>query len=71
MWEEAGKGIYYETGNDLEPLRGLGSMFKASSELTTVYISQAGLDSYNAAVERGVNILDMWNNTRTGGFTVK
>lgn len=71
MWEEAGKGIYYETGNDLEPLRGLGSMFKASSELTTVYISQAGLDSYNAAVERGVNILDMWNNTRIGGFTVK
>ena len=71
MWEGAGEGIYYATGNSSKELRGMGSTFNASSELTTVYISQTGLESYNAAVERGVNILDMWYKTKTGGFTVK
>ena len=71
LWEGAGQGIYYETGNSSESMRGLGSMFKLTLEMTTVYISQAGLDSYNEAVERGVNILDMWTRTKVDGFTVK
>ena len=71
LWDGAGKGYYYETGNGSEILRGMGQMFKYSSQLTTVYISQAGLDSFNAAVENGVNTLEMWANTKTDGFTVK
>lgn len=70
-WEGAGKGAYYETGNDTEALKGMGSMFKNSSKLTAVYISQEGLDSYNAAVERGVNTLEMWEHTKVNGFTVR
>ena len=46
-------------------------MFKGSTSLTTVYVSQAGLDSYEAAVENGVNTLDMWTKTKANGFTVK
>ena len=42
-----------------------------ASKLSTVYISQSGLDSYNAVVNDGVNIVDMWKNTKAGGFTVK
>ena len=70
-WEGAGRGIYYETGNDPEVLRGFGQMFKNTSHLTTVYVSKAGLDSFNAAVEREVNTLDMWTNSKCDGFTVK
>lgn len=70
-WEGANNGIYYETGNDFEALRGFGEMFKGSTSLTTVYVSQAGLDSYEAAVENGVNTLDMWTKTKANGFTVK
>ncbi len=70
-WEGAGRGIYYETGNDSEILRGFGQMFKETPNLTTVYVSQSGLDSFNAAVEREVNTLDMWTNSKTDGFTVK
>lgn len=71
LWEGAGKGIFYETGNGSEDMKGLGSMFKNSNKLTTVYISQAGLESYNKAVENGVNTLQMWTNAKTNGFTVK
>ncbi len=71
LWEGAGKGIFYETGNGSEDMKGLGSMFKNPNKLTTVYISQAGLESYNKAVENGVNTLQMWTNAKTNGFTVK
>ena len=71
LWEGANSGIYYETGNDQEAMRGFGSMFKNSTSLTTVYVSQAGLDSYEAAAEKGVNTQDMWTKTKANGFTVK
>lgn len=70
-WEGAGRGIYYETGNDPDGLEGFGQMFKDTPNLTTVYVSQSGLDSFNAAMEREVNTLDMWTNSKTDGFTVK
>lgn len=70
-WEGAGRGIYYETGNDPETLRGFGQMFKNTAQLNIVYITQNGLDSFNAAVEREVNTLDMWTNSKCEGFTVK
>ena len=71
LWEGAGSGYYYETGNSATPLRGLGAMFKQTFHLTTVYISKSGMDSYNTAVENGVNTLDMWTHSKTDGFTVK
>ena len=71
MWEGTGSGIYYANGNESESTRGFGSMFHHSPNLTTIYISQEGMNSYNAAVERGVNTLDMWTGTKAGGFTVK
>ncbi len=72
LWDGAGRGIYYTTGNDSENLRGLGAMFQYNYFLTTVYVSQSGLDSYNAAVERGVNTQDMWSKSKkVNGFTVK
>ena len=46
-------------------------MFFSCSQLAAVYISQDGLDSFNAAVERGVSTTDMWRGTRIVGFTVK
>ena len=70
-WEGANTGIYYETGNDTKALQGFGAMFKNATSLATVYVSQAGLDSYNAAVENGANTQDMWKETKTNGFTVK
>ena len=70
-WEGWGHGIYYEIGNSSETLRGFGQMFKGTKNLTTVYISKSGLDSFNAAVEREVNTLDMWTNSKCEGFTVK
>lgn len=70
-WEGAGRGIYYETGNDTETLCGFGQMFRGSPYLKTVYVSQEGLDSFNKAVENGVNTTDMWLNTQSDGFTVK
>ena len=70
-WEGAGRGIFYEAGNNSETLRGMGQMFKNTSQLTAVYVSQTGLESYNAAVENDVNTLDMWTGSRTNGFTVK
>ena len=71
LWEGAGSGIYYETGNDTDEFKGLGSMFKDAKQLTTVYVSQSGLDSFNTVVENGVNTLDMWTSTKADGFTVK
>lgn len=70
-WEEWGHGIFYEIGNSSEILRGFGQMFKGTKDLTTVYVSQSGLDSFNAAVEREVNTLDMWTDSKSDGFTVK
>lgn len=70
-WDNAGRGIYYEYGNSSEAMKGFGQMFKYSKYLTTVYISQSGLDSFNKAVESGVNTSDMWFYTETEGFTVK
>lgn len=71
LWEGAGSGIFYETGNNSETLKGMGQMFKNTSQLKEVYVSYNGLESYNAAVENGVNTLDMWTGSRTDGFTVK
>ncbi len=71
LWEGANSGIYYETGNDQEALQGFGSMFKNSTSLMTVYMSQTGIDSYEEAVKNGVNTLDMWTKTKANGFTVK
>lgn len=70
-WEGTGQGIYYETGNNAESYMGLGGMFHGAKALKTVYVSQSGLDSYNAAVAREVNTLDMWKGTIAKGFTVK
>ena len=70
-WKGAGRGIYYETGNDVESYMGLGGMFHGAKTLKTVYVSQSGLDSFNAAVEREVNTLDMWTGSKCKGFTVK
>lgn len=70
-WEGAGHGIYYESGNSSETLRGFGQMFKGTKNLTTVFVSQSGLDSFNSAVEREVNTLDMWTDSKTDSFVVK
>ena len=70
-WEGSGHGIYYETCNGSEIRRGFGSMFRNSSKLTTVYVSQTGLDSFDSAVKNEVNTLDMWTGSKTDGFTVK
>lgn len=71
-WEGAGRGIYYEYGNGYgAEVQGFGQMFKDMPELTAVYVSESGLESFNAAVEREVNIEDMWTNSLCSGFTVK
>ncbi len=70
-WEGWGHGIFYEIGNSSELLRGFGQMFKGAKNLKTVYVSQSGLDSFSAAVEREVNTLDMWTDSKAEGFTVK
>ncbi len=71
LWEGAGEGIFYETGNRVKDLRGLGEMFRHTKKLKVVYVSQAGLDSYHSAVERGVNTENMWFNSLISDFTVK
>ena len=71
-WDGAGKGIYYEYGNGYgAEVQGFGQMFKDMPELTTVYVSESGLESFDTAVEREVNIKDMWTNSMCAGFTVK
>ena len=69
-WEGTGTGYYYETGNNAG-YKGLDIMFKDSSRLTRVFLSQEGLDSFNRAVERGVSTEDMWHKCKTSGFTVR
>lgn len=71
-WEGAGKGIYYEYGNGYgAAVKGFGQMFKDTPKLTAVYVSESGLESFNAVVEKEVNIEDMWTNSRCAGFTIK
>lgn len=69
-WEGSGEGIYYETGNR-SSYKGLAGMFLNASKLQTVYLSQDGKDSYDAAVSRGVKITDMWKGAQTSDFTIK
>ena len=69
-WDGAGSGIYGETGNT-SYYKGLAGMFLNMPQLQTVYVSQTGLNSYNAAVARGVDITDMWSGSNISGFTVK
>ena len=70
-WEGAGKGIYYTYGNETEQSCGLEQMFSTMWKLGKVYLSQTGLDSYNRAAEEGVNIQNMWLDSKIAGFTVK
>ena len=70
-WEGVGKGIYYEYGNGYTPLKGFGQMFMNTTNLNSVYLSETGLDTYNTAVENGVNTQDMWTNSKCACFTVK
>ena len=64
-WSGAGSGIYYAYGT------GLGTVFQDTARLQTVYLSQSGLDSFNTAVNRGINTTDMWTGSNISGFTVK
>ena len=64
-WEGAGSGIYNEYGT------GMSTMFKDTTQLNVVYVSQSGLNSFNAAVNRGVNMTNMWSGSSISGFTVK
>lgn len=70
-WNGAGKGIYYTYGNEDENTSGLEQMFSTMWKLKEVYLSQTGFDSYNRAVEKGVNIQGMWSDSKIAGFTVK
>ncbi len=71
-WEGAGHGIYYEYGNgNGKEVQGFGQMFKKTPNLLAVYVSESGLESFNAAVEREVNIEEMWTDSKCAGFTVK
>ncbi len=71
-WEEAGRGIYYEYGNQPSyPYPGINSMFKDSKRLSTVYISQSGLDSFHEAIAKGINVADIWTGTLVSEFTLK
>ena len=71
MWECTGTGIYYATGNQEASYKALGGMFLNIPTLTNVYISQSGLDSFNTAVNNGVNTTNMWSGSGASGFTVK
>ena len=64
-WEGAGEGIYstYSTG--------FGTAFQNTPNLEHVYLSQSGLDSFNAAVSRGISTSNMWTDSNISGFTVK
>ncbi len=70
-WDGAGQGIYYEYGNGYDPVRGFRQMFSGAKNLSAVYVSQTGLDSFNAAVEKGVYIEDMWAGSMADSFTIK
>ena len=68
-WEGTGSGIYYETGNT-QGRKGLAEMFYNASMLDTVYVSQAGLNSYNS-IANSVDTTNMWTGSQATGFTVK
>ena len=70
-WEGAGNDIYYEYGNANSAVQGFGKMFRKTVGLSAVYVSEQGLDSFNAAVEKGVNTEDMWADSLCTGFTLK
>ncbi len=70
-WHGAGRGIYYEYGNQYSVSMGMNGMFKESKKLRTVFVSQSGLDSFHVAARNGVNVEDMWTGTLTDGFTLK
>ena len=70
-WEGAGRGIYYETGNDEDAYKGLSWMFNETPHLKMVYISQLGLESFDSAVKRGVNIEHMKKKKKIKDFTIK
>ena len=64
-WEGAGEGIYYTYST------GFGTAFQDTPNLEHVYVSQSGLDSFNAAVSRGVSTSNMWTGSNISSFTVK
>ena len=70
-WDGAGEGIYYEYGNRQSHVKGFGQMFRETPKLTTVFVSQSGLDSFNKATENGVNIEEMWLYSKCSDLTVK
>lgn len=71
-WEGAGEGIFYEYGNGSgKEVKAFGQMFMKTPNLIAVYLSKAGMESFNAAVEREVNIEDMWTDSKCSGFRVK
>ena len=70
-WEGTGTGIYYTTGNQEANYKALGGMFLNVPTLTNVYVSQSGLNSFNTAVNNGVNTTNMWSGSGASGFTVK
>ena len=70
-WEDAGRGIYYEFGNMMEESRGFGRMFDGATQLRMVWVSQEGYDTFNAAVERGVNTQNMWRHAKTEVFAIR
>ena len=67
----AGSGIYYEYGNSSAGYKAFTDMFKDTSQLTTVYVSQSGLNSFNTAVANGAYTTNMWSGSGASGFTVK
>ncbi|MCR5565506.1 MAG: DUF285 domain-containing protein [Clostridiales bacterium] len=70
-WEGAGRRIYYEYGNSDKELCGFGRMFGTMWKLQNVFISRESLDSFSAAVGRGVNAQNMWEGSAISRFTVK
>ncbi len=68
-WPGAGSGIYYETGNT-SSYKGLSGMFLNMPNLQNVYLTQDGKDSFDAAVERGVNVTKFWEGSPISDFTI-
>ncbi len=68
-WPGSGEGMYYETGNR-SGYKGLSGMFLNMPRLQNVYLTQAGKDSFDAAVERGVNVTKLWEGSPISDFTV-
>ena len=68
-WPGSGEGMYYETGNR-SSYKGLSGMFLNMPRLQNVYLTQAGKDSFDAAVERGVDVTKLWEGSPISDFTV-